>query len=49
MIRYNDPMEEWEVINNVGPAIFPAEKDAVAFATKGCGGGDIHVGKDRAN
>jgi len=48
-VIYNASIDEWDVKNNLGPATFPEEKDALAFARSMCGGGDIQVAASRKN
>jgi hypothetical protein len=43
MVKWNASMDEWDVVNNVQTAIFPEEKDALAFARNMCGGGNIKM------
>lgn len=45
MVRYNNG--QWDVVNNLSPATFIEEKDALDFARTMCGGGDIKIADSR--
>lgn len=47
LVKYNASIDEWNVYNNVDTAVFPEEKDALAFAKNVCGGGDIQIASKR--
>jgi hypothetical protein len=47
MVRYNESVDEWEVLNNLTTAMFPTESGALSFARNACGGGELKIASAR--